>query len=282
MGWGYFSFNQVRLTAPGVDRIKWFDGRRMTHVCNRWATDRHQDMQEAWFNGDGYESWENVWGVYMHFTPKDAEYLRRMATLLRWLGPQGFIQGYKLWEPYTTDLARDDDKPYEEGGLLASKFIHQNGDCAWLIINRAADKKTAPAAKGDLDVSSCSGAKHFYDLYKGVELTPPIHADLEADGFTAIIGTSHSCKDLGCDGLLAEMAELTKVPLATLSSDWQPIQQKMLGLHTPTPFDVAPKGMIEIPKTTYDFRTAGVMIEGGCDPADDEWGICCPSPIPYR
>jgi hypothetical protein len=38
-----------------VDRWKFFDGRRMTHVCNRWAKNHSDDLQAAFFNGVGFE-----------------------------------------------------------------------------------------------------------------------------------------------------------------------------------------------------------------------------------
>jgi formylglycine-generating enzyme required for sulfatase activity len=112
IGWGYFmggsldSVTQVYWPEPGVDMLKWLDprGRRMTNICDRWAKQRWEAIQLALFNGVGYESWENVWGVYMHFNERDAEALRRVATLLRWLGKREYIQNYKRWEPFTPAL----------------------------------------------------------------------------------------------------------------------------------------------------------------------------------
>jgi hypothetical protein len=56
MGWGYWSYD----TAPGVDRQKFLtSGKFMTNICNRWAQNKQNDVQNAWFNGCGYETWEN-------------------------------------------------------------------------------------------------------------------------------------------------------------------------------------------------------------------------------
>ena len=37
------------------------------------------NLQFAFFNGVGYESWENVWGIWNQITQRDAEALRRVA-----------------------------------------------------------------------------------------------------------------------------------------------------------------------------------------------------------
>ena len=55
MGWGYWQYD----TVPGVDRQKFLtSGRFMTNICNRWAQQKQNDVQSAWFNGCGYETWE--------------------------------------------------------------------------------------------------------------------------------------------------------------------------------------------------------------------------------
>ena len=54
----------------------------MVHISNRWAHDHQDDLQHAFFNGIGFESWENIWGIWNQLTPRDAEALRRIATLI--------------------------------------------------------------------------------------------------------------------------------------------------------------------------------------------------------
>ncbi len=56
MGWGYFNnasepdgiTNKCEI-APGIDKLKWLDSRRMTHVCDRWAKNRTDAMQYVFF-----------------------------------------------------------------------------------------------------------------------------------------------------------------------------------------------------------------------------------------
>ena len=55
----------------------------MVNVCDRWARDKTDDLQSAFFNGVGYESWENVWGIWNGITPRDAEALRRISKIER-------------------------------------------------------------------------------------------------------------------------------------------------------------------------------------------------------
>ena len=57
MGWGYWSYP----LAPAVDKWKWIDPRHHTDVCDRWNKNKTNNLQAAFFNGDGYVSWENVW-----------------------------------------------------------------------------------------------------------------------------------------------------------------------------------------------------------------------------
>ena len=76
--------------VPAVSKLKWLEPRHMINIENRWARDRTDDFHYMWFNGIGYVSWENVWGVWNGFTPRDAETLRRLATIQRAF-PEHFV-----------------------------------------------------------------------------------------------------------------------------------------------------------------------------------------------
>ena len=41
----------------------------MVNVCDRWNRDKTDNLQYAFFNGVGYESWENIWGIWNQITP---------------------------------------------------------------------------------------------------------------------------------------------------------------------------------------------------------------------
>ena len=59
--WGQYGgqFNFV----PGVDRFRWLETRHMVNISDRWARNKTDDLQYAFFNGEGWESWENIWGI---------------------------------------------------------------------------------------------------------------------------------------------------------------------------------------------------------------------------
>jgi iron(II)-dependent oxidoreductase len=60
MTWGQYSFPFI----PMVDRYKWLETRHMANISDRWNRDKTDDLQFAFFNGVGWESWENVWGFW--------------------------------------------------------------------------------------------------------------------------------------------------------------------------------------------------------------------------
>ena len=53
MSWGYWKYDFV----PSVSLLKWQDTRHMVHICERWTRDHNPAIQEAFFNGVGFESW---------------------------------------------------------------------------------------------------------------------------------------------------------------------------------------------------------------------------------
>ena len=154
MSWGYWSNSFV----PAISRYKWLEARHMVNVCNRWAHNHVDDLQHAFFNGVGFESWENIWGIWNQLTPRDAEALRRIATIER---------GYKdllisaSWEPHVRT---------EQFGIFASKWP-QGDRTLWTIVNR----NHYPVTGVQLRLPVEPGAKYF-DVWHGVELVPTVDA----------------------------------------------------------------------------------------------------------
>ena len=124
INWGYWSYPK----APVVDRFKFVtDGRFLTNVYNRWAKDKTNGLQSACFNGDGYESWENVWGVWNGITHYDGEAICRVGTMLRYFGKEGFLASPD-WEPYAREVWQAD--------VYSSKFpLKERGQSVWAIVN---------------------------------------------------------------------------------------------------------------------------------------------------
>lgn len=234
---------------PPVSRDKWLETRHMVNIVNRWAHDRNDDLQQAFFNGIGYVSWENIWGIWNGITPRDGEALRRMAAIERTLGP---LLNSPLWEPYSAT---------EHFGVLACKWPSAHS-IAWTLVNR-----NHYAVSGRQLITTPLPGAHFYDLWHGVELTPEpagsavaLSFDLEPDGFAAVLET---------DAPLTKPLPAPAKPLAGYSSSWQTLPQTM------TVTDPAPGGgplpgdMLLVPAADYVFRVVGIEIEGMNDEGVD-------------
>jgi iron(II)-dependent oxidoreductase len=246
MGWGYWWPYQ---SAPGVDRYKFIEPRHVTHVCDRWAHNRTDMLQYAFFNGAGYESWENVWGIWNGVTPRDGEALRRISAIYRAL-PELLISAD--YEPFT---------PVLQKGVYATRFPGETATL-WTFINRTA----TPIAGAQLQAPFTPGTR-FFDLWRGLELQPAI-ADgkatlsftLEARGYGAVLATTAS-PGKAVKTLLAAMQPRAKISLGSLSAEWKVLPQQVVDIPRTPPAARPPAGMIRIPAGIFRFEAEGIMIE---------------------
>lgn len=254
MTWGQYSFPFV----PRVDKYKWLEPRHMVNISDRWKRDKTDDLQFAFFNGVGWESWENIWGIWNGITPRDAEATRRVATIERAVAPFLVSSG---WEPLA---------PMSRYGIFASRWPLGN-QTLWTIVNRneyavAGPQMSLPGA----------GQIHYYDLYHGAELTPERDADghivlsftLEAHGYGAILASASPLDDK-VRLLMQKMKELTTEPLTSYSHEWKVLPQKIVPIAATKPISTQPADMVKIPATNFEFRVEGVEIEGSNDPGVD-------------
>ncbi len=106
MSWGYWKYPFV----PMISKAKWLEPRHMVNVCDRWNRDKTDNLQAAFFNGAGFETWENVWGIWNGITERDAEAIRRVAAIERAFPA---LLTSAEWEPHT---------PTVQYGVFASRF----------------------------------------------------------------------------------------------------------------------------------------------------------------
>jgi formylglycine-generating enzyme required for sulfatase activity len=245
--WGYWAHSVV----PPVSKLKWLEPRHMINVCNRWARDKTEDLQFAFFNGVGYESWENVWGIWNQITPRDSEALRRVAKIERQFA--AFLVSSE-WEPHT---------PVMNYGVYASKFPLE-GKTLWTIVNR-----NEYDVSGDQIVVPDRQGRKYYDLWHGVELKPGVRNgnatlrfDLEGSSFGAILALDSGAEVPGLNAVLGQMREWAKTPLKSLSHEWHFLPQQMIEIPATRPASSPPAGMVKIPAGDFDFEVRGVEIEG--------------------
>jgi gamma-glutamyl hercynylcysteine S-oxide synthase len=247
MNWAYWKFP----FTPMVSKAKWIEPRHMEHVCDRWARDKTDNLQFAFFNGIGYVSWENIWGIWNGITPRDSEALRRIAAIERAFPT---LLASKDWEPFY---------PTRQYGVYSSRFPGAQ-NTLWTIVNR----NEYPIQGAQLEVPRTDG-KRYYDLWHGVELKPAGNAkdlelafEIEAHGFGAILETDASGMDASQQKLSTQLREWSQKPLASFSSEWKFLPQQIVQIPSTPAHDAMPEGMIRVPGGKFPFSVTGVEIEG--------------------
>lgn len=249
MTWGQYTFGFV----PSVDRYRWLEPRHQVNIQGRWVRDKTDDLQFAFFNGEGWESWENVWGIWNGVTPRDGEATRRMATLERGIAPFLVSQG---WEPFY---------PMHLYGVFASRW--PVGDrTVWTIVNRNEyEVKTR-----QLSVPHEDGMRYF-DLYHGLEIKPDVENGddvisfpIEGHGYGAILAQAGE-PDAHTLALLNDMKTMTAKPLSDYSHEWKSLPQKLVEIQPTKAATSTPEGMVSVPGGDYLFRVQGIELEGSDD-----------------
>ena len=246
MTWGQYQFQFV----PTVDRYRWLEPRHMVNIQGRWLRDKTDDLQFAFFNGEGWESWENVWGIWNGITPRDGEATRRVATIERAFAP--FLVSQE-WEPFY---------PMHRYGVFASEW--PLGDrMLWTIVNR----NEYDVDERQITVPYKEGMRYF-DLYHGVELKPELQDGqavlsfaTEAHGYGAVLAAPGE-PDARTRDLIDKMKGMTAKPLSSFSHEWKPLAQHIVEIPPTVPAASAPEGMIRIEGGDYLFEVQGIEIEG--------------------
>jgi iron(II)-dependent oxidoreductase len=250
MTWGQYQFP----FTPLVDKYKWLEPRHMVNISHRWNRDKTDDLQFAFFNGIGWESWENIWGIWNGITPRDAESTRRIAAIERAVAP--FLVS-PSWEPMS---------PMLRYGVYASRW--PLGDQSlWTIVNR-----NEYDVDGDqLEVSAKDKVRYF-DLYHGVELKAEARPggktvlafSIEAKGYGAILATN-GAPEQTMVALMSTMRDLTATPLAGYSHEWKVLPQQIVPIAATKTGGRVPAGMVKIPEGNFLFQVSGIEIEGSSD-----------------
>ncbi len=247
MTWGQYQYPFV----PMPDRYKWLETRHMVNISDRWKRDKTDNLQFAFFNGVGWESWENIWGIWNGITTRDAEATRRVATMERALVPFLISPG---WEPLA---------PMLRYGVFASRWPLAQ-QTVWTIVNRNDYDVEGP----QIDLVPDEGLRYF-DLYHGVELTPVknqagrmvLSFNVEAHGYGALLA-SRSAPEAAIQTLMTKMKELTSTPLASYSHEWKVVPQQMVPIAATKPPASSPTDMVKIPDSEFQFHVEGIEIEG--------------------
>jgi iron(II)-dependent oxidoreductase len=285
MGWGYWPYP----TTPDIDRFKFLSrGKFMTNICDRWAFRKTDNLQSAWLSGIGYESWENVWGTWNGIVPRDGEAIRRVATMLRFLGGKTDSTAFPLasrdylhsphWEPHVLG-------PMHEN-VFASRFpLSADGGASavYTMVNRNGTNLTGQQLwlPGPLPPGAI-----LYDCYHGLELKPEqpgslqrlpsapkdavaVTFDFEADGFGCVLQSAGPA-DAELAKFLARMQSMTDgKPLYTFDPTWRYLPQTMVPIAKTKVPAAAPAGTVHVPlNESWLFEVKGVEIEG-----DDEHGV---------
>ena len=264
--WGQYQFQFV----PTVDKYRWLEPRHQVNIQGRWSRDKTDALQFAFFNGEGWESWENVWGIWNGVTARDGEATRRVATMERSVAP---FFASREWEPFY---------PMHRYGVFASRWP-QEKQTLWSIVNRneydvVGRQLTTPYVEG----------MRYYDLYHGVELHPVREANparlasgnnsgidsvddfsvlefaIEAHGYGAVLATPGE-PDAKTRQLMEKMKPMTERPLAALSHEWKPLTQRLVDIPPSPRSSSSPEGMMRIVGGDFLFKVEGIEVEGSDD-----------------
>ena len=256
LAWNVMTWGQYQYPfTPLVDRYKWLEPRHMVNISDRWNRSKTNNLQFAFFNGVGWETWENIWGIWNGITPRDGEATRRVALIERAV-PEYFIS--PEWEPMS---------PMLHHGVFASRWA-LNGRTLWTIVNRNEYDVEGP----QMEVPAAPAGMRYFDIYHGTEIQAQVLPTgksvlsfaIEAHGFGAIFATNAE-PDAKLQKLMAEMKQLTAKPLSTFSNEWKVVNQQIAPIASTSEAKDSPSGMIRIPAADFLFKIAGIEIEGSND-----------------
>ncbi len=159
--------------VPGVLRNKWFERRHLQHQIQRWNRDHSAEFQQAWMNGSGMMVWENVFGAWNGWNPRDRATLRAMLPIQRRFRALFCGEG---WTPLV---------PTRHPEVFAS--LWQDGRARlWTLVNRS-----KRPIQGDLLEIALRPGERLFDLGTGAALESGRgHLSLPARGIGCLLAAA--------------------------------------------------------------------------------------------
>jgi formylglycine-generating enzyme required for sulfatase activity len=235
--------------APGVLRNKWFERRHLQHQIKRWDQDHTGELHAAWMNGSGMMVWENVFGSWVGWSPRDRSMLRAMLPIQRRFAGVFCGEG---WCPLVPTLAPAVFASLWEGSaMLASGFPASLR--LWTLVNRG-----HAALEGPLLVINLPAGEKVYDLVRGVEVTPAsgpagavLHGTIPPRGIGCFVAARPEALGRGFRGFLGQ--QRATHARASLDPASPKRSTRLVVVKPARRLPCAPEGMAEIPAASLEI-----------------------------
>lgn len=244
---------------PLASRYKMLDTRHNPVVCDRWSTNRLNGFHHSFFNAGGYATWENVWGIWNGLSDRDAQIVRQISHLQRFLSEILFSDA--VFEPYLEGLPP---------GVYASTVRNETATI-YLVVNRRGsgcpgvyeDPATAlPDDRISTALFSNAGiaGAFLFDLWNGRRVVDQDLVKIEHGGFGAI---GIFARGEVSEEYLAQRRELTQQPLASYDAEPKLLNQTMVSYSSSFARNVSSiANTTLIPGGSYHFEVHGIQVEG--------------------
>ena len=240
--------------VPGILRNKWLERRHMQHQIRRWDRDHTGELHSAWMNGSGMMVWENVFGTWVGWSPRDKSILRSMLPIQR---RHARLFSGEGWTPLV---------PVEAADVLASLWEGSGeGVRLWTLVNRS--ERTI---KGRLLRAPARAGCRYFDLIRGCEAeTSLTEREVEITGVIRPRGIASflAGPDTALGGDFTHFLASQKAidARADFSPDFPARRShlRMVNRTSPSQHGSIPPGMTEIPPTIFNMQVTFQVRECG-------------------
>ena len=229
MSWAQW-FNDSKV--PGILRNKWLERRHMQHGISRWSRDKSKEMQTAWMNGSGVMIWENIFGQWVGWSPRDKHIMKTISLIQRRFSA---LFSSENWTPLV------DDEPFPD---VYTNLWYDDNSRLWTLVNRS-----WVDVYGDLLHVEIDTEYLYFDLVAGCQVYPDkTSKTLSGKISPRGIGCFYACKKdavpADLQDFILSMAELNK---HTTSDITPPVPVNVLKQVAPTQkYSKPPVNMVEI------------------------------------
>lgn len=219
--------------APGVVRNKWFERRHQLHFTARWSRDRTAQFHAAFMNGCGTMIWDNVFGTWNGYSPREKSILRAMLPIQRRF--TALFSG-EDWTPLV---------PTQQAGVYATLWSGE-GVRLWTLINRAESATAGELLKIDL-----APGEKLWDMVSGSEVRT-VATPLRSRGIGCFVAARREVLDGDFDQFLqGQLATDRRADWSTVFPDEVKTRLKVVARTRPIATSHRPADMAMIPGGPY-------------------------------